>query len=155
MDGERIGTFLTIIGKVSIVADRFSVRAVYLPSDNLPNAESGSTPVMEEAIEEISEYLNGARKVFTVPVSAEGTEFQKAVWEAMYDIPYGSTATYGEVAEYIGRPGAARAVGVACGANPVPIIIPCHRVVASDGIGGYSGGLAIKKKLLEIEREFR
>ncbi len=155
MGEERIGTFLTIIGKVSVVADRNSVLAVYLPSDNLPSIESGTTPVMEEAIGEISEYLNGSRKVFTVPVSPEGTEFQKMVWDAMTDIPYGSTASYGEIAEYIGRPRSARAVGTACGCNPIPIIIPCHRVVASDGLGGYSGGLAIKKKLLEIERTFR
>ena len=155
MEKRRIGTFLTIIGKVSVVADRNSVLAVYLPSDNLPNIESGTTPVMEEAIGEISEYLNGSRKVFTVPVSPEGTEFQKIVWDAMTDIPYGSTASYGEIAEYIGHPRSARAVGTACGCNPIPIIIPCHRVVASDGLGGYSGGLAIKKKLLEIERTFR
>jgi len=155
MEGERIGTFLTIIGKVSIVADRNSVHAVYLPSDNLPSVESGTTPVMEEAIGEVSEYLNGSRKVFTVPVTPEGTEFQRLVWEALTDIPYGSTATYGEIAEYIGHPRSARAVGMACGCNPIPIIIPCHRVVAANGIGGYSGGLTIKRKLLEIEREFR
>ena len=154
MNSEMIGTFLTIFGKVSIVTTRTCVKAVYLPSMNLPNIEAGTCPLMEEAIGEISEYLNGARKVFTVPVAPEGTEFQQDVWDALFDIPYGSTATYGEIAEAVGHPGAARAVGAACGANPIPLIIPCHRVVSSSGLGGYAGGLAMKKKLLDLERDF-
>ena len=154
MDGEMIDTFLTIIGKVSVVTTRHCVKAVYMPSMNPPNVEMGTCPLMEEAEAEISEYLNGSRKVFTVPVCPEGTDFQKDVWDALFDIPYGSTATYGDIAEAIGRPKAVRAVGNACGANPIPLIIPCHRVVASSGIGGYGGGLALKRKLLDLERDF-
>ncbi len=155
MGEDRIKTFLTLIGMVSIVSDGRAVKAVYLPTSNLPAIAEGTYPLIEEAAGEIEEYLSGSRKEFTVPVAPEGTDFQKDVWDAMQDIPYGSTATYGEIAKEIGRPGAARAVGMACGANPIPVIIPCHRVVASDGIGGYSGGLAIKRKLLNIERDFR
>ena len=155
MGEDRIKTFLTLIGMVSIVSDGRFIKAVYLPTSNLPAIAEGTYPLIEEAAGEIEEYLSGSRKEFTVPVAPEGTDFQKDVWDAMQDIPYGSTATYGEIAKEIGRPGAARAVGMACGANPIPVIIPCHRVVASDGIGGYSGGLAIKRKLLNIERDFR
>ena len=82
----------------------------------------------------------------------DGTPFQKKVWLALTKIPHGETRTYGEVAKSIGSPGAARAVGTACGANPLPILIPCHRVLAAGGkLGGYSGGLDIKKKLLACE----
>ncbi len=155
MEEDRIKTFLTLIGMVSIVSDGRAVKAVYLPTSNLPAIAEGTYPLIEEAAGEMEEYLSGSRKEFTVPVAPEGTDFQKEVWGAMQDIPYGSTATYGEIAKEIGRPGAARAVGMACGANPIPIIIPCHRVVASNGIGGYSGGLAIKRRLLGMERDFR
>jgi len=154
MGEDRIKTFLTLIGMVSIVSDGRAVKAVYLPTSNLPAVETGTYPLIEEAASEISEYLSGSRRDFTVPVAPEGTAFQRDVWEALQDIPYGSTATYGRIAEEIGRPGSARAVGTACGANPIPLIIPCHRVVASNGIGGYSGGLSIKRKLLAMEREF-
>ena len=82
---------------------------------------------------------------------AQGTPFQQAVWRALLEIPCGETRTYGQIAERIGRPRAARAVGQAVGANPLPIVVPCHRVVAGDGLGGFGGGLAMKRRLLEIE----
>jgi methylated-DNA-[protein]-cysteine S-methyltransferase len=85
----------------------------------------------------------------------QGTPFQQAVWRALLEIPCGETRTYGQIAEQIGRPRAARAVGQAVGANPLPIIVPCHRVVASDGLGGFGGGLAMKKRLLKLERASR
>jgi len=83
---------------------------------------------------------------------AQGTPFQQAVWRALLDIPCGETRTYKQIAELIGRPRAARAVGQAVGANPLPVVVPCHRVVASDGLGGFGGGLAMKKRLLKLER---
>jgi methylated-DNA-[protein]-cysteine S-methyltransferase len=101
---------------------------------------------------ELQQYLSGRRREFTFPVGAEGTEFQRRVWRRLQQIPYGRTVTYGELARYIGNPKASRAVGTANGRNPVPIVIPCHRVVATGGkLGGYGGGLELKRRLLELE----
>lgn len=101
---------------------------------------------------ELELYFDGQLTEFRTPIDmSSGTPFQKSVWKKLLDIPYGGTATYGEVAENVGRPGAARAVGNAVGANPIPIVIPCHRVVASRGLGGYSCGIEIKKDLLRVE----
>ena len=110
--------------------------------------------VIETAISQISEYLEGNRKHFNIPLRLEGTEFRMKVWNEMRKIPYGETITYKELARRIGSPDACRAVANACGANPFPILIPCHRVVASGGkTGGYTGGLDIKEALLEIEKQ--
>ena len=101
-------------------------------------------------------YLHGEMDaVNAIPVTTGGTEFQRAAWQALRTIPAGKTATYAEQAQRIGRPKASRAVGAANGQNPVAIVLPCHRVVASDGtLGGYGGGLAIKRKLLALEKNF-
>ncbi len=108
--------------------------------------------IIDMAVIQISEYLEGKRKVFSIPLSQHGTDFRMRVWNEMRRIPYGATATYKELAHRIDRPGAFRAVANACGANPFPIIIPCHRVVASGGkMGGYTGGPDIKRSLLELE----
>lgn len=110
--------------------------------------------IIEMAISQISEYLEGKRQDFSIPLRLEGTEFRMKVWEEMRKIPYGETVTYKELARRIGSPDACRAVANACGANPFPILIPCHRVVASGGkTGGYTGGLDIKLSLLEIEKQ--
>lgn len=101
---------------------------------------------------EIKEYLNGKRESFSIRSEASGTPFQRAVWNALLDIPYGSTSTYSGIAEAIGKPAAVRAVGAAIGANPNLITVPCHRVVGKNGaLTGYRGGLAMKSKLLELE----
>lgn len=101
---------------------------------------------------QLEEYFDGRRREFDVAIAPRGTPFQQEVWAALADIPYGATASYGEVAESIGRPTAMRAVGGANGANPIPILIPCHRVIAADGtLGGYGGGLDRKVLLLELE----
>ena len=101
---------------------------------------------------ELELYFDGRLSEFKTPIDlSEGTPFQNSVWMKLLDIPYGETATYGEIAENVGRPGAARAVGNAVGANPIPIVIPCHRVLASNGLGGYSCGIDIKKDLLRVE----
>ena len=109
------------------------------------------TPEMEQGRGEIEEYLAGERREFAVPFHIRVTPFQFKVLEAVSAIPYGATATYREIAERLGSPSAARAVGAACAANPIPLVIPCHRVVGSSGLGGYGGGPALKRKLLEHE----
>lgn len=101
---------------------------------------------------EFREYFAGERQGFTLPLAAKGTEFQQAVWQALCDIPYGETCSYGEIARRIGRPKAVRAVGAANGRNPLSIIVPCHRVIGQNGsLTGYAGGLAIKQALLKLE----
>jgi O-6-methylguanine DNA methyltransferase len=107
---------------------------------------------LERLRRELHEYHDGKRKKFTIPVAPQGSEFQKKVWSELCGIPYGKSMTYGELAEQLGKPRAARAVGQAAGQNPVPILIPCHRLLASGGrIGGFSAGLDEKKKLLRHE----
>jgi methylated-DNA-[protein]-cysteine S-methyltransferase len=101
-------------------------------------------------------YFEGSRRVFDVPLALTGTPFQLKVWAALNDIPYGETVTYGELARRVGQPDAVRAVGAANGKNPVPIIVPCHRVIGSNGeLTGYGGGLPIKAALLDLERRYR
>lgn len=112
------------------------------------------TPLIKKAAEQLYEYLGGKRKIFDVPVYLEGTDFQKAVWEALKEIPYGETRSYRQIAERIGRPKACRAVGMANNRNPVAIIVPCHRVIGADGrLVGYGGGLEIKERLLTLEKK--
>ena len=113
----------------------------------------GEDPALDQAETELREYFAGSRKVFTVPVRLSGTDFQIEVWNALREIPYGATATYGEIARRIGRPRACRAVGMANHRNAVPILIPCHRVVGAGGaLTGYAGGLEVKSFLLALER---
>jgi methylated-DNA-[protein]-cysteine S-methyltransferase len=105
-----------------------------------------------EAIEQLEQYLAGERSAFDLELRPAGTEFQRRVWDALLEIPFGATATYGEVAARIGRPGASRAVGLANGRNPISIVVPCHRVVGSTGsLTGYGGGLEVKRWLLDHE----
>ena len=106
----------------------------------------------EDAIRELTEYFDGKRRDFTVPLNLIGTEFQKKCWHALLAIPYGETRSYAQIAKVVGCPKGFRAVGMANHDNPVPIIVPCHRVLASDGtLGGYGGGLDVKRRLLELE----
>ncbi len=106
-----------------------------------------------EAIDQLRAYFNGTRQSFDLPLAPEGTTFQQKVWRALQDIPCGETITYGELADRIGRPTASRAVGAANGQNPLPIVIPCHRVIGANGkLTGYAGGLKIKKALLDHEQ---
>ena len=112
--------------------------------------EDGS--LFQEATRQLREYFAGERKTFSLTLSPQGTDFQKAVWSALRKIPYGETISYKQLAERIGKPKAVRAVGAANGANPIPIIIPCHRVIGHDGsLTGFGGGLPLKKRLLELE----
>jgi methylated-DNA-[protein]-cysteine S-methyltransferase len=110
------------------------------------------TPLERLVAQELREYLAGTRSRFTFPVSPSGTAFERRVWDALQRIPYGETRTYGDIAKDLGAPHGARAVGSANHKNPIPIVIPCHRVVRTGGgLGGYGGGLALKRKLLDLE----
>lgn len=109
-----------------------------------------------EAIRQVLEYLDGKRTDFDVPLDLRGTPFQQTVWRALLAIPYGETRSYADVARSVGKPDAVRAVGTANGANPVPLIVPCHRVIQSGGkLGGYGGGLDLKRRLLAMEQSLR
>ncbi len=104
------------------------------------------------AIRQVEEYLAGERRSFDIPLDQRGTDFQKSVWRAVYAVPWGETVSYGEIARSIGKPEAVRAVGAANGANPHPIIVPCHRVIGADGsLTGFGGGLPLKRRLLTLE----
>lgn len=108
---------------------------------------------LAETIRQLTLYFAGKLKAFNLPLAPEGTSFQLGVWKRLCDIPYGETISYGGLARRIGNPNASRAVGLANGANPIPIVIPCHRVIGSNGkLTGYGGGLRIKEKLLALER---
>ena len=111
---------------------------------------------VRQTVRELEEYLAGRRKKFTVPLDLRGTAFQKKVWKALITIPCGATRSYAEIARQAGNPRAARAVGMANHDNPIAIIVPCHRVIASDGsLGGYGGGLEMKASLLRLEQAHR
>lgn len=112
------------------------------------------TPLIRQVAEQLQDYFAGRRTVFDLPLDEEGTPFQRRVWGALCDIPYGTCRTYGEIARAIGAPGAARAVGMACNRNPWMIVVPCHRVVGAEGrLTGYAYGLTCKKMLLDLERQ--
>lgn len=110
-------------------------------------------PLLTEAARQLDEYFAGARREFSLPLAAEGTEFQRAVWRALAEIPFGATCSYAQIATRLGRPTATRAVGAANGRNPLPIVVPCHRVIGANGaLTGFGGGLPVKVWLLDHER---
>jgi methylated-DNA-[protein]-cysteine S-methyltransferase len=114
------------------------------------------SPVLELARTQLQEYFAAQRRDFDLPLDPRGTEFQLRVWQRLLKIPYGETTTYGALASELGDARASRAVGLANGSNPIPIVIPCHRVIGADGsLTGFGGGLAIKQQLLELERADR
>ncbi len=157
MRGPCISSFLTLIGTVSIAEDGDGcITSLYLPNSNLPAMEDRETEALKEAAGQVNEYLSGKRKEFDLQLSYGCTGFRASVMEALVRIPYGETRTYSEVAVMAGSPKACRAAGTACAENPLPIIIPCHRVVpSSGGIGSYAGGTSMKQRLLDLERGFR
>jgi methylated-DNA-[protein]-cysteine S-methyltransferase len=117
-------------------------------------AEAFETALLRDASQQLREYFKGKRQSFDLPLDARGTEFQKSVWAALRDIPYGQTRSYADIAIAIGKPTACRAVGSANNKNPIAILIPCHRVIgAGGGLAGYAGGLEIKRLLLELEQK--
>jgi methylated-DNA-[protein]-cysteine S-methyltransferase len=143
------------IGTLVLRGDDRTLVQLFLPSQRpRPRRSAGDAPApVQEAARQLGEYFAGVRRTFSLDFELEGTEFQRRVWLALADIPYGETISYGELARTVGHPNAYRAVGSANGANPLAIILPCHRVIASDGsLGGYGGGLATKRTLLDLER---
>lgn len=112
-----------------------------------------SCPLLEEAASQVRQWFAGELQEFDLALDLRGTEFQRSVWKQLQAIPRGEHRSYGQIATAIGKPGAARAVGAACGANPIILIIPCHRVLAADGsLGGFSGGLDLKRQLLAADK---
>ncbi len=143
--------YKTILGLVCVTESSGYITRVSIGGIPPQGIEERETDLIAETVGQIGEYLAGERASFTVPCRQSGTEFQEAVWKALSGIGYGKTQTYKQIAESIGRPDAYRAVGNACGKNSLPILVPCHRAVAADGIGGFSCGLDVKTKLMLIE----
>lgn len=148
----RIASTLSPLGVFTVAESGGAIVRVWLPGESSGRRADSATPLLKQALAEIAEFIAGKRRSFTVPTALAGTPFQRAVWTAIDAIPYGRTATYGEIAARIGRPTAVRAVAAACGRNPVAVFTPCHRVVAANGLGGFRGGLALKQALLALEQ---
>jgi len=148
----RIGQVFVLSNEKGVTRIIFGIKELRNYLDGLGGAQILEGGPAAEMAHEIELYFDGRLTEFRTPIELmEGTPFQRSVWEKLLDIPYGKTATYKDVAEGVGKPGASRAVGNAVGANPLPIVIPCHRVLAANGLGGYSGGIDIKKDLLRVE----
>lgn len=145
------------IGSIYLVASDEGLQTISWEKKKIPllpslDAEAAPARILSQAVTELEEYFRGERRDFTVPLDAHGTPFQDRVWAELKKIPYGKTCSYGDIATRIKKKGAMRAVGTANGRNPLPIVVPCHRVVtANQKLGGYTGGTHIKKKLLAIE----
>lgn len=146
----------TPIGVLTLVASDVGLSMILFESEDSADIDAAlhdSDPVLRAAATQLSEYFAGERREFDLPLDLEGTDFQKEAWLALAGVPYGQTTSYGEQARAIGRPGAFRAVGAANGKNPVPIVLPCHRIVGADGsLTGFAGGLDIKQQLLVHEQ---
>lgn len=146
--------FQTILGPVVISEQDEAITELFFAKDSPDRGNNQITPLLKEAENQLLEYLSGDRIKFNLKLAAQGTEFQKTVWNTLQEIPYGETRSYKQVAEMIGRPEASRAVGMANSKNPILVLTPCHRIVGSDGkLTGYAGGLEIKKTLLELEKD--
>jgi methylated-DNA-[protein]-cysteine S-methyltransferase len=156
-DGALSGLYLNERAPARVLAAIEAGRASGAGADGA-GADGGggaaNAEVLGEAARQLGEYFDGRRQAFDLPLALDGTQFQQTVWNALLGIGYGQTISYGQLADLIGRPTAARAVGHANGQNPVSIIVPCHRVVGSDGsLTGYGGGIDNKQRLLAMERE--
>ena len=140
-------------GRFGVEEKEGAVTHLYLnPAGAVLPAEERETPLLAEAMRQLAEYFAGERREFELPLAPEGTPFMRRVWAELVKVPYGATATYGEIAERIGNPGGSRAVGVANNRNPIAIIIPCHRIIGSSGkLVGYAGGVELKERLLALE----
>jgi len=144
------------VGDLTLLATDNALCGVYLPEHRHRPAESMfgefDPAGFDETRRQLDEYFTGTRRKFDLPIHPAGTPFQRTVWSALLTVPYGETRSYGELAGMISRPGAARAVGLANGKNPLSIIVPCHRVVGANGaLVGYGGGVDCKRYLLELE----
>jgi len=147
--------FASPLGDITIELDGDKLSTITIHDDHaVSTTPVPSHPMLVEIINQLEEYFDGRRREFDVPLALEGTAFQQDIWQALLEIPYGQTLSYGELGAAAGHPGSARAVGGAVGANPVPMIVPCHRVMGKDGsITGYSGGSGIPTKQWLLKRE--
>jgi len=156
MNAVYYTTFESPVGPLLLAGESNALRLVSFETSKhaaLPRPElQQNAEAFAEVIRQLQAYFGGDLKEFDLPLALEGTEFQLRVWKALRKIPYGETISYAQLAERIGNPKAVRAVGLANGSNPIPIIVPCHRVIGSDGsLTGFGGGLSAKKRLLELE----
>lgn len=144
----------TCLGRIGIAEEAGSVTNVFLACDPLPREmEQGETPLTRHAFQQLERYLAGELTEFSLALMPVGTPFMQRVWQELCRVPYGRTASYRDIACAMGNPRAVRAVGMANSRNPIPIFIPCHRIIGSSGkLVGYRGGLELKQKLLELER---
>jgi len=145
------------VGPLLLAADDAGLREILFVNGRTPGHPRSTwredAAPLKETMRQLRAYFAGKLENFDLPLAPQGTRFQLDVWKRLCEIPYGDTISYGELAKRIGNPKASRAVGLANGQNPIPIIIPCHRVIGSDGkLTGYGGGLPIKEKLLALER---
>lgn len=148
---EQYAVYSTRIGNLKIGYKHHAITQVALTNETCD--KGNPSELSQLAYQQIEDYLNGKRKVFDLPVQLEGTPFQKRVWEALLTIDYGQTATYKDIARQIGNDKASRAIGMANNKNPIMIIVPCHRVIGTNGkLVGYAGGLHIKQYLLDLEK---
>jgi len=144
-------TYETVLGDVTFVEEDGALLVISMKSDH--GGKVVETPLIKDAFRQLSEYLIGERKEFDLPIRMRGTEFQKRVWRALLDIPYGETRSYKQIAEAIGNPKGVRAVGMANNRNQLLIVIPCHRVIGASGsLVGYGEGLEMKEFLLRLEK---
>ena len=139
------------IGWVRIEMDEETISSISF-TEKKPPLSNLKNNMLQQCHQELIDYFDGKRTTFSLPVQTNGTPFQNSVWQALAAIPYGKTATYQEIATKIGKPRAVRAVGTACKKNPLTIVIPCHRVTSSHGMGGYNGGIERKQWLLQHEK---
>ena len=140
------------LGALRLFVRGDALTGVYLPVQPAPVAPAGAHPVLARAAQQLAAYFAGEQRTFDLPLAAEGTSFQRRVWERLVAIPFGETRSYGELAQALAMPAGARAVGAANGKNPISIIVPCHRVIAGTGaLTGYAGGMAAKEWLLAHE----
>lgn len=145
-------TFDTVIGRLTAVEDDGVLIRLFLGNQERPDIPEGSSPLLLSVERQIAEYLSGIRRTFDIPVDHRRTGFSKKVLDALMSVPYGTTVSYSELASMSGNERAYRATGTVCRTNPVPIIIPCHRVLPSSGkIGMYAGTPGVKKILLDME----
>jgi len=143
----------TAVGKILITEEGGSLTGLAFASDD--DVAAGASQALGMTTYQLFTYFEGTEEKFDLPMKVKGTDFQIKVWKLLCEIPYGETATYGEIAKKLGDPNATRAVGAACNKNPIPIIIPCHRVIGSSGeTTGYAGGTEIKEKLLALEKGY-
>lgn len=144
--------FSTPLGPMALAGEGEAITHLYLPGRPTPRLVSHPTPLLLEGERQLLEYVGGQRKVFDLPLNPQGTPFQRRVWQALEAIPWGETRTYRDIALAVDSPRGFRAVGMANHHNPIPIFIPCHRVVGANGsLTGYAGGLELKKALLSLE----